>query len=88
MKTLKQLAQEALNVQDACNLRGVLRSFHEASVTLGRLPECTGTEWVNTHPIMMLYADKVASLTGMQGDDGSSWGVAYDDCKALSLLSE
>ena len=81
-KTLQQLAQEAILVQDACNLRGVLRSFHEASLSLGRLPECTGTDWVNTHPIMVLYADKVSSLTHLQ-NDSAAFGEAYLKCKDL-----
>lgn len=69
-KTLTDLAREAISIQDACNLRGVLRAAHEASLILGRHPECNGTDWINNHPIMVLFADKIQSLTTMSGDVG------------------
>jgi len=82
MKTIKEMAKDALRVQDACNLRGVLGSFHEASLALGRLPECQGTDWVNTHPIMVLYSDKVAELTG--GGSARFVREAFDACRELA----
>jgi hypothetical protein len=78
--TLHKLARDAVAVQDACNLRAVLGAAHEASLALGRLPECTGTDWINTHPVMVLYADKIASLTGVQNLGNEAFGRAYAAC--------
>lgn len=64
MRTLKQLAQEALDVQDACNLCGVAQSFARAMIDLGE--HTRGTDERNMHPISVLWADKIAHLTGTQ----------------------
>jgi len=63
-RTLAQLAREALNVQDACNLCGVAHSFARAMSDLGAYTRSTDER--NTHPIAVLWADKIAHLTGMQ----------------------
>lgn len=70
-KTLKQLAQEALDVQNACNLCGVVQSFARAMADLGE--HVKGTDARNSHPISRLWADKVANLTGTQtiGNDAT-----------------
>lgn len=68
-RTLKDLAKEAIAVQDACNLSGVVISFAAAMRDLCDLVPNTGER--NRHPIAVLWADKVASLVGIQnlGDD-------------------
>jgi hypothetical protein len=62
---LQEAAQTALDVQDAVNLAGVLRSFNEI-VTDVIWPEANrlgqGTDYVNTHPIVTLFLHKLASL--------------------------
>lgn len=62
MKTIQKLAQEALDVQDACNLTGVALGMHKVLCEL--MVHVRGTDDVNTHPISRLWADKVASLAG------------------------
>lgn len=61
----------ALQVQDACNLSGVVHSFSRvmAKIWVEAHKLGKGTEWANTHPIAVLYADKVAHLTGTQYSD-------------------
>lgn len=63
-KTLKELAQDALNVQDACNLSGVVHGFARCMSDMMDL--VPGTTERNTHPIAILWADKIAHLTGTQ----------------------
>jgi hypothetical protein len=79
-KTIEQLAQEALDVQSACNLCGVVQSFARAMVDLGE--HVKGTDARNSHPISVLWADKVAHLAGIQdiGNDATmkAYGAAYD----------
>jgi len=71
---------DAYNVQSACNLSGVVHSF--AAMMVKILAESRvhnkGTDWANRHPIAILFADKVASLTGTQGGDFTIVFDAYD----------
>ena len=80
-RTLVELAQEAMHVQDACNLSGVALGFGRAMVDLRHL--LTGTEQLNTHPIAVLWADKIASLTRTQFADIAFVLKAYDAVDAI-----
>jgi hypothetical protein len=59
---LYEAYKSALEVQSACNLLGVIRSFVLAMDAVK--DECNGTEDRNTHPIAILYSSKIESLTG------------------------
>ena len=65
-RTIQQLAQQALDVQDACNLSGVVHGFSRAITELRELFPDKGTDWFNEHPICALWADKIAHLTRTQ----------------------
>ena len=67
--TIKEAAQMALDVQDACNLSGVVHSFSRVMSLLSDEANRIGlgTDWKNTHPIAVLFSDKIASLTGSNG---------------------
>lgn len=71
MKTLPELAQQVLDVQDACNLSGVVHAWSAAITNLRELMPTAGTDAINRHPINKLWADKVAQLAGVPcfGDD-------------------
>lgn len=62
-RTLQQLAKEALMVQGACNLSGVVHGWSRAMRRLCELCDL-GTDGRNRHPINVLWADKVKHLTG------------------------
>jgi len=67
MRTEQELVKEAIQVQDACNLSGVVHSFSKAIAELWAIANETGgkgTTWVNTHRVCRLYADKIKSLAG------------------------
>lgn len=81
-KTLKQLAQEALDVQNACNLSGVAQSFARVMIDLGE--HTKGTDERNTHPVAILWADKIAHLTGTQDLGNSAVTKAYSICHDLA----
>jgi hypothetical protein len=79
--TYAQAAQTALDVQDACNLSGVAKSlagpimdalWAEAGV------KGKGTEWINQHPIVTLFIDKLAHLNGSQFNH-SKVSDSYDE---------
>ncbi len=82
-RSLSELAIEALLVQDACNLSGVVRAFARAMSDLLAHPDCKGTDWANNHPVAILYADKVAHLTGTQMPGSEKVFAAYREAKAL-----
>lgn len=66
MKTIKELAKEALDVQTACNLSGVVHSFSRIISELREAEPNKGTDYYNTHPIVIVYLDKLNSLAGIQ----------------------
>ena len=73
--------KDAIQVQDACNLSGVVISFAEVTKRLNNDPEYTGTAWVRNHPISQLYAAKIADLCGLSYE----WPCdAYEKCKYVS----
>lgn len=77
-KTLKELAQEALEVQNACNLCGVAQSFARVMRDLNELG--LGTDRTNKHPIAILWADKIAQLSGTQNLGHEDVMMAYSWC--------
>jgi hypothetical protein len=81
-KTISQLAQDALDVQNACNLSGVVHGFSRAMSDLCQL--VSGTDARNNHPICILWADKIAHLTGTQELGSSVVMRAYDVCYDLA----
>lgn len=79
MKTMKEMAQEALDIQDACNLSGVVHAFARLLPDLrARLEEMGegGTDKVNQHPVSVMFSSKIASLTG--SENNFAFRAAYD----------
>jgi hypothetical protein len=77
MKTIKELAKEALDVQNACNLSGVVHGFSRAITDLRACLEAEGkggTQAVNEHPICVLWSSKIASLTGSEYRFSKAYG--------------
>jgi hypothetical protein len=83
-KTIKDAAETALQVQDGCNLSGILQSFTEIVINTiwpAAREQGNGTEWVNQHPICTLFLDKLTSLNRTQclcRDNMNSFGTAYE----------
>jgi hypothetical protein len=81
-RTMLDLVKNAVGVQDACNLSGVVHSF---SRDISRLRELLqgahfSTDQLNRHPVCVLYAAKIASLT--KYDYGTvAFSRAYDWCR-------
>lgn len=79
VRTMKELAALALNVQDACNLSGVAHSFSEIVTEIRMHLEAEGkggTDNVNQHPICVLFINKLSSLS--HAEDVSSFTHAYN----------
>jgi hypothetical protein len=80
--TLQQAAQTALDVQDACNLSGVLGAWEQTRDAVNAA--CDGTDARNHHPVNVLFANKLADLTGQFCDDVAPYSRAYDACTRLA----
>lgn len=74
-ETLQKHAKTALQIQDACNLSGVVHEFSRVMSFLCDRGLCTDDR--NKHPIAVLFADKIAHLTGTQCFCQSN-AAAYD----------
>ena len=77
---LAKLAADAIAVQDACNLSGVVHAFSRAMTALCEMG--LDTDARNTHPIAILFSSKIASLTG--SESGCVFSMAYDWAKQHS----
>ena len=82
--TLAQAAQQALDVQDSCNLSGVLNSLH--TIVMDVLwPQATGGMWwVNRHPIVRLFLYKLSALNGQDRTLESEYTDAMAACSELA----
>jgi len=73
----KKWYQSAMVVQDAVNLSGVVTSFRAALDDIWKEAHANGhgTDWVNRHPISVLFASKVADLA--RSEPFSNYSDAY-----------
>jgi hypothetical protein len=85
-RTLHSMAQEALDVQSACNLSGVIAAFARI-VTDMRGPLGMDTPTCNTHPICRLFAEQIAHLTGGGScENVESYWQAHRECERLAAM--
>ena len=71
--------QDAIDVQDACNLSGVARSFVQAIDWVRKQPEYAGSEYERKHPIIVMFVSKLASMVDVETME--AFGKAYAACK-------
>lgn len=65
-RTMAELAKEALEIQSACNLSGLAFGLARAMQRFNELNPKIGGDKRNTHPIFVLWTDKLSSLSGAQ----------------------
>ncbi len=80
--TLKQAAQSAIDVQDACNLSGVAHSMLDAIAAIRA--DASNTLPVNQHPIVTLYLLKMNELNGCGSTCHQTYTPAEKACKAIA----
>lgn len=73
--------KEALQVQDACNPRGVLRGWMRVLEAIEAENPYGDTEFFMHHPAMVLFASKMASLC----DADYGFSAAYQKAKAANV---
>lgn len=82
-KTVQEAAKLALDIQNACNLSGVIHTFCEVLQDVV-IPSTQATIDVNQHPITKLFASKIHDLAGMGLSDFDEYRRAYDACLKLA----
>lgn len=88
MKTMAELAQEAIEIQDACNLGGLVHGWSRSMSDLQDHLRQEGTRSVNEHPISKLWASKIHDLARMGLSDYDAFSKAYDECKKLAAQGD
>lgn len=83
MPLTKDDYRRAIIAQDAVNLSGLVHSLSELLPRIREEPGCTGTDYVNAHPIVVMYVNKLLSLSG--AENGLAFSTAYDACKKKSV---
>lgn len=83
-KSMKQLAADALAVQDACNLVAVVNGFVDVLNELRTTHHITATDELRNHPISQMWATKISDLTGHPSFNQNKYGDAYQWCEATA----
>ena len=85
MNMLKRLAEEAIEVQSACNGLAVAKRYGEVILELRdllvTLGEPTDTDALRKHPINRLWASKIHDLAGLGLSDVMTYTRAYHWCQ-------
>lgn len=89
MNAYQRACKNAIDVQNSCNFSGVLRSFFEDMRAVYDHLEATGNNGSHeraTHPVAILYMDKLAELQHRPG--WQEFGTALQACEAAINPSE
>ncbi len=86
--TLQEVASMAIGCQNACNASGLVHSLSEKVMPAlwaeSREGTGRGTSWINCHPVMILFLDKLADLAGLSTDSTEKYRWAVARCDAYS----
>jgi hypothetical protein len=83
--TLQEAAADALAVQSACNVSGVVNAFARAMMAV--LDDCRanggGTDAARRHPITVMFMDKLNDMCG-RNIEGIEYVEAYEKCSKMA----
>lgn len=70
MRSEQQLMDEARGASGACNASGLVHSLSRAMTDLWAIANDRGlgTDWVNRHPVVILYLEQINYLAGFSDD--------------------
>ncbi len=79
--------QNAERVGGAVNVSGIVRDFADVVSRLGQeaRERGNGTDWVNRHPIVVLYTDALLSLSGAGYRSVDAYRFVLDRLRELGL---
>ncbi len=80
-KTIQQAASDALAVQSACNLSGVVYAFKDAMDVLNNEKNANGggSDFIRNHAVCRLFAEQIMYLTS-----GKDYYDASKECTKLA----
>ena len=89
VQRLRDAAKDALAVQSACNLSGVVHAFSRHMHTLFELSHVLGhgTDWINRHPVCHLFSTQIAFLSGTSpigSHNHEAWVHAHEYCEHIT----
>lgn len=78
--------KEALLSQGACNLGGLIHGWDRVITDLQAQAhrDNKGTDWINSHPANVLFAEQVIHLTGYS----QRYTQAYEECQQKATEPE
>jgi hypothetical protein len=82
-RTMRELAQEAIDIQNACNGIGVAQGFARSMLELHELLNKTQYVRVSDHPVWCLWVSKLHDMGSMGLSDTERYGAAYSACMAI-----
>lgn len=80
--------QTAIDVQDACNLSGVINSWKLCFQEINNEMQTAkaGDDFRRKHPVNILFLSKVSQMMGFNDPvDWVSYGKAYQICKEKAI---
>ena len=91
--SLQKAADDAIFVQQACNLGGVANAFQKAVMSVWEEAHRIGkgTDWVNRHPIIRLFLEQMAWLNCVSITDRNTkrdYFKCYDICEKIAKGEE
>ena len=86
--SLSQIAQTALDVQDACNPLAVARLYVRMTDELREHHGVRGTDEIRNHPAVVLVAHKLADLSRVGSWSGDAYAEAFVECMAMASLAD
>ncbi len=83
---IRDAAWDAIAMQDACNLAGVLQSIQAARAAILQAHPEEGTAWKNRHPVLYLMLYKALALAGTEAlaDGWEAWQRAFQWCDSVA----
>jgi hypothetical protein len=73
---LKRAASDAIAVQNACNISGILNAWARAQTAIRAATR--SSEAMTTHPVQLLFLSKITSLMGVNSDSIGSISMRRD----------
>lgn len=83
-----EMCKEALDVQNACNLSGICHGLARRLPAIWEEARAMnkGTEYVNTHPVVVLFLAQMVHLAKAGCIDPQAYHKAYEACEAVVKL--
>lgn len=85
----KRPYQNALMAQGACNLGALVLTLVDDLGTIRTEPAFNGSDYLAQHPVVRLYLEQLAHLSGITIDDERNpYSKAYDICQERAAATK